>query len=176
MVCFGRRVARMVMLGMLGACGLALAACSVTGHPFQASGLDRLVPGQTTLMQASEALNAAPAQQWPQTDGGLLARWAYRRSLSTDALYFRQAVLLRFGPDGTFQSIEDTVNIPLAPSIQALARRAQQDQAARYRAASVPPSPAVPPAADPSGRIQLEEIVIGQPSGPAPAPWPRSPG
>ncbi|MFA7580354.1 hypothetical protein [Castellaniella sp.] len=183
---------------VLVACLQGLAACSVTGHSFDSSGLNRLVPGQTTLAQASEAMNSAPVQQWPQPDGGLLARWAYARSLSTDAIYLRQAILLRFGPDGRFQAIEDTVNIPLVPSMQTLAQRARtaQDDARRARAAqdqawgaALPPqsvqegarrvAPPSPPAygtwpvAGP--QIELEEIIIGQPGGRARGPSPHSP-
>lgn len=103
---WGRRI---VMLA-IGAC---LAACSITGETFQSSGLDHIVAGRTTLAQAADYLGAQPTGTWAQGDGSVLARWGYTGTLATDAVYFRQEVLLRFGPDGRFERMEHSVNLPV---------------------------------------------------------------
>ncbi|WP_345798245.1 hypothetical protein [Castellaniella sp. MT123] len=89
-----------------------LAGCSVTGQTFNTGGLDRIVVGRTTLQQAAQDLGAQPTNVWQQGDS-LLARWGYTGTVATDAVYFRQEVWLRFGPDGTFQRVENSVNLPM---------------------------------------------------------------
>ncbi|MCZ4330642.1 hypothetical protein [Castellaniella denitrificans] len=89
-----------------------LSACASTGESFNTAGLNRIVAGRTTLEQASGYLGAAPADVWRQGDS-TLARWAYKGTIATDAVYFRQEAWLRFGPDGTFQRMENSVNLPL---------------------------------------------------------------
>jgi len=88
-----------------------LSACSTTGASFRLSGLDRITEGQTTLDQASEDLGAQPVDRWQQGDT-VLARWAYQGTVATDAVYFRQEVWLRFGPDGRFVRTERAINVP----------------------------------------------------------------
>lgn len=90
-----------------------LAGCAVSGHPFNKSGLKQIVVGRTTLAQATQYLESAPINTWRRNDGSVLARWAYKRSAITDAVYFRREAWLQFGSDGTFQRFEKTVNIPL---------------------------------------------------------------
>uniref|UniRef100_UPI003342D2AB hypothetical protein n=1 Tax=Castellaniella defragrans TaxID=75697 RepID=UPI003342D2AB len=112
---------------------LLFAACTVTGQTFNAGGLDRIVVGRTTFAQAAEYLGALPDDTWRQGDT-VLARWGYKGSIATDAVYFRQEVWLRFGPDGTFQRMENAINIPgtFRPRTQA-----QADQAAAMSAGPV---------------------------------------
>lgn len=101
-----------------GVWGIALAiallsGCAVSGRPFNKSGLNQIVVGRTTLVQATQYLGSAPVNTWRRNDGSVLARWAYKRSAMTDAVYFRREAWLQFGPDGTFQRFEKTVNVPL---------------------------------------------------------------
>lgn len=100
-------------LGVLVVSAAALlGGCSVTGNTFQTGAIHQLVVGRTTLAQASDALGAQPTDTWQQGDT-LLARWGYRGTAATDAVYFRQVVWLRFGPDGTLMRLERGVNLPL---------------------------------------------------------------
>lgn len=90
----------------------AVAGCSTTGESFRSAGLDRIVAGRTTFAQAVEDLGTEPVDTWQQGDT-LLARWAYKGTVATDAVYFRQEVWLRFGPDGRFIRTERAINVPL---------------------------------------------------------------
>lgn len=94
----------------------ALSACSTTGDSFHSLGLSRIVPGQTTLAQASGLLGAAPVDTYAHGDGSVLARWAYKISLVTDAVYARQELWLEFGPDGRFERVVRKVNVPSDPA------------------------------------------------------------
>ncbi|MGA0584865.1 MAG: hypothetical protein ACO2ER_13300, partial [Castellaniella sp.] len=119
-----------------------LSACASTGESFNTAGLDRIVAGRTTLEQASGYLGAAPVDVWRQGDT-TLARWAYKGTVATDAVYFRQEAWLRFGPDGTFQRMENSVNLPLnrhprtAEEVDREAR-AEQERIARQAASERP--------------------------------------
>ncbi|TAM90132.1 MAG: hypothetical protein EPN41_02190 [Candidimonas sp.] len=93
-----------------GAC-LAVAACSTTGQRFNSLALSRIVPGQTTLDQASAILGSEPTQTYAQGGGVTLARWAYKATLVTDAVYARQELWLLFGPDGRFDRVVKKVNV-----------------------------------------------------------------
>ncbi len=125
---------------------LLLVACSFTGQTFNTGGLEQIVVGRTTLAEASEALGALPDQTWQQGNT-VLARWGYKGTVATDAVYFRQEVWLRFGPDGTFQRVENTINVPenFRPRTQA-----EADQAAAAKAAADTPAPAVAADAGPA--------------------------
>src|SRR5690554_2091872 len=85
------RATRLALRG-LAAAGLvaALAACSTTGRSFDASRLNHIVPGQTTLEQASAILKGDPENVYRQGDGSVMARWAHKATLVTDAVYFRR--------------------------------------------------------------------------------------
>ena len=120
---------------------LLLAACSFTGQTFNTGGLDRIVVGRTTLAQASEYLGALPDQTWQQGDT-VLARWGYKGTVATDAVYVRQEAWLRFGPDGTFQRLENTVNIPDNFRPRTAAQADQEAAAARRQSSSPPNAPA----------------------------------
>jgi hypothetical protein len=105
---------RALAVAVLGAS--ALSACSTTGDSFHSMGLSRIVPGQTTLAQASDLLGAAPVDTYAQGDGSVLARWAYKMSLVTDAVYARQELWLEFGPGGRFERVVRKVNVPSNPA------------------------------------------------------------
>ncbi|RTZ47552.1 hypothetical protein EKL30_00640 [Candidimonas sp. SYP-B2681] len=106
-----RHVARILLVG---ACSAALAACSTTGNSFDSSALRFIVPGQTTLTEAANLLNSDPTDVYRQLDGSAMARWSHKASMVTDAIYFNQELWLAFGPDGRFQRIVKSENLPLA--------------------------------------------------------------
>lgn len=93
----------------------ALAACSTTGRSFDTSGMDRIIPGQTTLEQASAILKADPENVYRQGDGSVMARWAHKATLVTDAVYFRRELWLNFGNDGRFQRVVERLNVQGEP-------------------------------------------------------------
>lgn len=131
--------ARRLRRSVLAASVALLSACTTSGTTFNTAGLNQIVAGRTTLDQASGYLGAPPVDVWRQ-GGSTLARWAYKGTIATDAVYFRQEAWLRFGPDGTFQHMEDSVNLPLnrRPRTAEEADRAAQaerDRAARQTAA-----------------------------------------
>ena len=107
-----------------------LAGCSTAGESFRASQLGRIVQGRTTLAQASQDLGAEPVNTWQQGDT-LLARWAYRGTVATDAVYFRQEAWLRFGPDGRFLRTENTINVP--PQYHTLTAEEATQRDAKHR-------------------------------------------
>lgn len=129
------RAARLRGMASLVVAVLALAGCTVTGNGLNTAGLDRIVVGRTTLAQASQDLGAQPTDTWQQGDT-LLARWAYKGTVATDAVYVRQEVWLRFGPDGTFQQMENSVNVPALrhPRTAAEADRAAAEPRANEQA------------------------------------------
>lgn len=152
---------------------LLLAACSVSGQSFNIRGLDQIVIGRTTVAQASDYLGAWPDQTWQQGDT-LLARWAYKGSLATDAVYVRQEAWLRFGPDGTFQRMENTINIPgtYHPKTQE-----QADQAAAAQAAALQP-PVSQSTVSTTQQSAAEQTAAPQavtPDGPAISSYPAVP-
>ena len=113
-----------------------LSACTTTGSTFKTAGLNHIVVGRTTIDQASDHLGARPVDVWQQGDT-TLARWAYSATAATDAFYFRQEAWLRFGPDGTFQRMENGINVPptqyprTAEEADRTAQAAQSVQAAQ---------------------------------------------
>lgn len=134
---------RCAPLAVLAVSAALLSGCSVTGQTFNTGGLDRIVVGRTTLAQAAEDLGAQPVNTWRQGDS-VLARWAYTGTVATDAVYFRQEVWLRFGPDGTFERVENSVNLPVnhRPRTAAEADREAAQAHARAAAAQGHPEPA----------------------------------
>ena len=93
---------------------IALMGCGTTGSNFDASSMDLLVPGQTTLAQASALLKADPADVYRQVNGAAIARWAYRASFVSDAVYFTRQVWLSFDASGHFEHIVKSINVPQA--------------------------------------------------------------
>ena len=114
-VCARRLFANLIVAS---ACGLGLAACSTTGSSFDSSGLRYLVPGQTTFDETIGLLQSAPTDIYRQQDGSATARWAHKASMVTDAIYFNQELWLSFGPDGRFQHIVKSENVPRANMFQ----------------------------------------------------------
>jgi len=106
-----KRPCRHTAMRVVAAICLALVtACSTSGRSFDASALSRIEPGKTTLAQAGVLLGAEPQDVYHQ-DGSVLARWAHKVSVVTDAVYFRRELWLRFGPDGRFERVVESVNV-----------------------------------------------------------------
>ena len=103
--------ARFLGLLLLGA-ALLLAACSTTGNQFDTTDIRFLVPGETTLVGATELLQAEPVNIYRQLDGSATARWAHTATLATDAIYFNQELWLAFDSYGRFVRIVKSNNIP----------------------------------------------------------------
>ena len=97
---------------LAGVCVILLAACSTTGSSFDTSALRLLVPGQTTLAQASELLHSEPENVYRRLDGSATARWAHKASMVTDAVYFNRELWLAFDANGHYLSIVKSINIP----------------------------------------------------------------
>lgn len=93
---------------------LPLAACSTTGSSFDASAIDLIRPGHTTLSQASALLKADPENIYRQGDGAVIARWAHRASFVPDAVYFNRELWLAFDRNGYFERIVKGINVPQA--------------------------------------------------------------
>lgn len=131
------RVSRILLAGSLAvACLVGLAACSTTGSSFDSSALPLIVPGQTTMVEASALLQSDPVNVYRQLDGSAMAIWAHKATLATDAVYFNQELWLAFGADGRYTHIVKSINIPGA--YKADARRPSQPHATA-------PAPSVPP-------------------------------
>lgn len=92
-----------------------LAACYTTGRSFDTTDMSRIIPGQTTLEQASAILKADPVIVYRQRDGSATARWSSKSTLLTDAVYYRRELSLRFGADGRFQAVVDSLNVLSEP-------------------------------------------------------------
>ncbi|MHA3902292.1 hypothetical protein ACTPOE_01645 [Castellaniella sp. WN] len=178
-----RRVALVVSVSVSAA---LLSACASTGESFQSAGLDRIVVGRTTMEQASSYLGTHPVDVWRQGDT-TLARWAYKATVATDAVYFRQEAWLRFGPDGTFQRMENSVNLPLNRHPRTAEEadreaRAEQERIARRAAATRPAvqagaveavvedAGATPVAVPAAEAIQPASLTIPPPAAPAARP------
>lgn len=97
---------------LAGVCLMLLAACSTTGSSFDTSALRLMVPGQTTLAQASELLHSEPENVYRRLDGSATARWAHKASMVTDAVYFNRELWLAFDANGHYLSIVKSINIP----------------------------------------------------------------
>lgn len=106
-----------------------LAGCSTTGNSFNSAGLNHIIQGRTTMEQASEYLGAMPVDTWRRGDGSVLARWAYKGTVATDALYFRQEAWLLFGADGTFERTENAINIPMTSHTRTRAQAQREEEA-----------------------------------------------
>lgn len=117
MVSSCRATARLFRLALAGAL-LALAGCSTTGTSFDASRLDLLVPGSTTLNQASALLGADPVDVYRRGDGSALARWAHRASFVPDAVYFNRELWLQFDHYGQFERVVKSVNVPQSGQVK----------------------------------------------------------
>ena len=91
---------------------IAVAGCSTTGNRFDTTDLRFLVPGETTLKEATLLLQGEPVNVYRQVNGAAIARWAHTASLATDAVYFNQELWLSFDPYGRFERIIKSNNVP----------------------------------------------------------------
>lgn len=91
-----------------------LAGCSTTGNRFDTTDLRFLVPGETTLQEASLMLQGDPVNIYRSTDGSATARWSHTSTLVTDAIYSNQELWLAFDPYGRFVRIVKGSGIPHA--------------------------------------------------------------
>lgn len=104
------RVLRAVVL----ACVATLAACTTTGNRFDTADLRFLVPGETTLSEATQLLQGEPVNVYRRLDGSAIARWSVTDTLATDAVYFNQELWLAFDSAGRFERIVKSNNVPMA--------------------------------------------------------------
>ncbi|NYT26280.1 hypothetical protein H0A73_22050 [Alcaligenaceae bacterium] len=104
------RVCRAVL--MLGT--LVIAGCGTAGNRFDTADLSFLVPGETTLSEATVLLQGEPAGVYRQANGAAIARWAHTATLVTDAVYFNQELWLAFDSHGRFERIVKSNNVPHA--------------------------------------------------------------
>lgn len=130
---------------------VGLAACSTTGRSFNAEALGQFVPGQTTYAQAVQLLGAEPVNTYAQLNGTLIARWAQKASVLTDAIYVRRELMLRFSPDGRFEAVVDKVNVIADPKPQ------------QPVSATMPPAPSPLPQANPELQKPLSSSVVTYP-------------
>jgi len=104
----GVRAARtLVLAGILA----STAACTTTGRAFDTSEMHRIIPGTTTLEEASAVLKSDPEIVYRQLDGTATARWSSKNSVLPDALYFRRELSLRFDSEGRYERIVDRINV-----------------------------------------------------------------
>lgn len=89
----------------------ALAACSTAGKRFDTLEMSQIIPGQTTLEEATVLLKGQPENVYRQRDGSAMARWAHTATMVTDAVYFRRELWLQFGADGRFERVVNQVNV-----------------------------------------------------------------
>lgn len=101
-------------LTLVLALSLLTAACTTTGNQFDDSALRLLVPGQTTLEEASAWFKADPVNVYRNTDGSAIARWAHTASFVPDAVYFNREIWLAFDQYGRYQRVVKSNNIPRA--------------------------------------------------------------
>src|SRR5699024_3810507 len=102
-----RRLAAFVLVA-------GLAACTMSGTTFDTSSMDLLIPGLTTLDEASALLKSEPTDVYRQQNGAATARWAHHSSLLTDAIYYNRELWLYFDEAGVFQRIVKSNNVPMA--------------------------------------------------------------
>jgi hypothetical protein len=99
---------------MLASLAGAFLLTGCAGQDFSSDQLASLQPGQSTMADAVQALQAVPQQVLPQSDGSTVALWHFKVSLVTDAIYYRKEAILQFGPDGRLARVLDTTNVPLS--------------------------------------------------------------
>ncbi|WP_249170535.1 hypothetical protein [Burkholderia multivorans] len=84
-------------IATLSVASLILAACMTAGNKFDASAVDALRPGVTTIQDAESALGK-PASASTGANGGTLLQWIYSRGSIIGASSAHVAVL--FDNDG----------------------------------------------------------------------------
>lgn len=164
---FSFRAFRTVRVALLAGLVVLLAACSTTGNRFDTTDLRFLVPGETTLAEATRLLQGEPANVYRQVDGAAIARWAHSASLVNDAVYVNQELWLAFDSFGRFQRVVKSHNIPHANLYQDGRRVDVPPPAAPapYAAAHVPN--VAPPAAEiaPRPAHPLPHTAVSYPLG-----------
>lgn len=100
------------VFAVVAAAVFVLAGCSTSGASFDARSLDLMVPGQTTLAQATALLKAEPVAVYRQADGSAMARWAHHASFVPDAVYFNRELWLSFDAHQRFQHVVKSINVP----------------------------------------------------------------
>lgn len=95
---------------------LITVACTSTGNSFNTQARNQLVIGETTMEQAVAILGADPVNTYRQLDGSATSIWSSKNSMLTDAIYLNQELWLAFGPDGRFQRVVKTHNLPVSSS------------------------------------------------------------
>src|SRR5690606_6288432 len=106
-----RLVSGLIRCGLVVVLAAGLSACSTTGRSFATAQMNKIIPGQTSLEQASVLLKADPENVYRQRDGSAMARWAHKATLLTDAVYLRRELWLQFDSNGYFQHVVDRVNV-----------------------------------------------------------------
>ncbi len=158
MICFFAELRRVALgLSVAAACSLGLAACSTTGNDFDSSALRLIVPGQTSLAEASSLLKADPVNVYRQQDGSGTAIWSHKTSMLTDAIYLNQELWLAFGPDDRFLRVIKTKNLPRASPYS---EKKPVDAAARQTQAGLIPA---------SSALAVQAPATAAPVIPAPA-------
>ncbi len=157
-----------VLRAMVLACVATLAACTTTGNRFDTADLRFLVPGETTLSEATQLLQGEPVNVYRRLDGSAIARWSVTDSLATDAVYFNQELWLAFDSLGRFERIVKSNNVPPA----------NQFRDGRRVALPVPhnTAPAYVPAAAPvlqAAAAPVSQQVAAPASQPVAAPAPQ---
>lgn len=140
MWCF-RSSMLLAIRGLTAIVVVTVAGCATTGSTFDASSMDLLVPGQTTLTQASALFKADPTDVYRHASGAATARWSHRASFVPDAVYFNREVWLSFDSNGHFERVVKSVNVPQAWQVP---HTTQSSQAEPARAAPIGSAQTVP--------------------------------
>lgn len=147
---------------------IGLAGCTTLGHGFDADGISRLVPGQTTFAEARVLLKGAPDKTYRSVDGAFQALWYYGVRGAMDA-HVSKSALLAFDSAGRFRAVLETHNIVVD---EAAAERQRRQAVCVAQGLPWPcdvpvipaqrlavPVPAAPAVADPSGCYAAGEKV-----------------
>ncbi|WP_022978405.1 hypothetical protein [Nevskia ramosa] len=81
---------------------LSLSACAAAGNKFDASKINTLIPGVTTLDSATQELGRSAATETNE-DGSKLVKWKYATASLVGTHFDGVAIL--FGPDGKMMRI-----------------------------------------------------------------------
>ncbi|HLR12071.1 MAG TPA: hypothetical protein VK104_00490 [Burkholderiaceae bacterium] len=150
-----RRLAAFVLV-------VGLAACTTSGTTFDTSSMDLLIPGQTTLDEASALLKSEPTDVYRQKNGAATARWAHHSSLLTDAIYYNRELWLYFDETGVFRRIVKSNNVPMAEQKIGKSHHPATSTAVQPASASQPVAsqPAGAPQAVPLGESTGSELIV----------------
>jgi len=147
-----------------------LAGCGTSGNRFDTADLRFLVPGETTLAEATQLLQGDPVNVYRQLDGSATARWAHTATLATDAVYFNQELWLAFDSYGRFVRIVKSNNVPHANLYQDGRRvdlplpRGAVPAASPAVSASMQPAPASQTPASVSAQAGAPQVIRIEPA------------